>query len=192
MFIQSHLVLAQAIAGRMPSVLPKRLPLTPFLFGAIYPDLSINYNKISHDLRGALPVVQNLIHSVGSLHDSQVPSAKQTFEMGNICHFLCDFFCQAHNFDEYQSFVSHNRYELQMDFLIHFALLNPTFKMLPFKVLHTNSPQEVIDIIKKKHDQYLETPRDFMTDVKFAISCSNIVFMNLFNFMNNDIVAPAA
>jgi hypothetical protein len=178
MFVQSHLLLAEKIARGISADLPEQLPLGPFLLGAVYPDFSPRYKKISHNLEGALPTMQELIPSVWSAGTSQAISERQAFEMGIICHFLCDFFCQAHNFKEYQSVFCHVCYEIQMDIFIYNGLRKPTATMIRSFNDFQVKPQGVMELIENTHQQYLTATRALMTDLCFAVACSTAVMKN--------------
>lgn len=175
MFTQSHLLLADTIVHRIYPELPIKFNLKPFLFGAVYPDFSPVYKKIDHNLDGALPVVQKLIHSVRAAGSSGEINEQQAFDMGIICHFICDFFCQAHNFREYQLFFNHVWYEIKMDIFIHSALRESKVLMnKSFNEFQTR-PQNVMELIRNVHQQYLAATPALMTDLNFAVACSTSV-----------------
>jgi hypothetical protein len=178
MFVQSHLLLADTIARRMSAELPEKFALGPFFLGAVYPDFTPVYKKIDHNLAGALPVVQELIQSVRAAGNSREINERQAFHMGIICHFICDFFCQAHNFREYQSTLNHVLYEIQMDIFIHHALREPEPFMSGFLIEFTTRSQGGMESIEEAHRQYLGATRSLMTDLSFAAACSTVVMKN--------------
>lgn len=177
MFAKSHVFLA----GKIASGLYVDIPLKPFLFGSVYPDFSIQYKSIDHNIEGALPKMQELIDLVKAAEPSAGVNNRQAFQMGIISHFLCDFFCQAHNFKEFDFLLNHFRYEIQMEYFIQSVLKQPEKLNFHSDDQLTARQKNSQSIIEDTHDLYLHEPRSLITDLKFAVACSTQVLNSSLN-----------
>ncbi len=190
MFAQSHLVLARAITGRLSADLPYRMPMRAFYFGSVYPDMSPRYKRVKHKKKAALPVVQELIDSVVKSNRQEGLTNQQAMEMGIICHFMCDFFCQAHNFEEYSYLPTHLHYEMQMNRVIRQEINSPSFPEVSCEAFRKK--QDAAGLIQNTHDEYLDAPRTLITDLSYAVTCSSRALDLVLQEMQVKQTVPAA
>lgn len=176
MFIQSHLILAKTIAQGINNSKTARLKFIPFSLGAIYPDISPQYNGIPHTRESLLPILNDLSRSV--LRED-VSWDRQSFKLGIMCHFICDIFCQAHNFDLYQQKLRHFGYEMKMDLAILYYLRKAPFNLF-IPEQHFSAAALITEPIIEIHDLYLNLPPSITTDLEFSIVCSQALLTNMF------------
>lgn len=167
MKIKTHILIANKIHDHLDSNYDNILNKRHFVFGNIKPDLFRKFKNKKHNMRDSLDFVLNEIKRYD--YDSHNID-NQSVHIGMINHYLSDFFCSKHYFEEDKTrLIKHIRYEKK---------LHKVIKKLDFKKLLETSYTKLIndisgsfkDIIKALEYEYLKQPPSIENDILFALS----------------------
>lgn len=94
-------------------------------------------------------------------------------KIGIVVHFLCDYFCFAHNTSELDFIIPHLKYE---------KALHKLFKNNQFDILNQNIPNtfevyslsHLIEEIDDRYKSYNSSPPSMEKDIYYAVEISNI------------------
>ena len=110
----THLAFSKLIFQHVPTELS--LDRSAFLYGNIKPDLTPDCIRKPHTLENYRDRVDELCRELTE-GDSYLTNSAMSMKLGEICHYLCDFFCYYHK-DETQYFQlkRHFFYETALHF----------------------------------------------------------------------------
>ncbi len=162
MNILTHIVLSQIIYDNL--IIQTPLDKFAFIYGNMKPDLNHKLLENSHIADNYLIYVCN--HSA-QLMKEEIPIKEFSTELGQICHYVCDFFCRYHlNKEIFHHYREHFFYECKL----HFALrkINRQFNRLNNQKVNRN----VASIIFHMKNKYLTDSCSINKDIDYAISTS--------------------
>ena len=97
--------------------------------------------------------------------NKKVSLQEYSFELGEICHYVCDFFCQYHIDEEiFHKFKAHFLYELKL----HFELMKNTSN-IDFKSMNTTKANIALTIVELQKE-YSGNPATMKKDIDYAFS----------------------
>ncbi|MFT4145305.1 MAG: zinc dependent phospholipase C family protein [Mobilitalea sp.] len=140
-----------------------------FSYGNIKPDLP--WNKLGHHtLKNSLPSVLKLKES---LEKDDLSLKDFSTSLGELCHYLCDFFCYYHlNEEIHNHHLQHALYELQQHIKLYQTHYNKRYK------IHTKTHpynNDIASIILYLQIEYLAHAPNMIKDIDYAISAAVLV-----------------
>ncbi len=196
MFKKSHKKLAAFLYSVTESLDEVELSFSDFIYGSIRPDLNYSFITKPHYLKnykqhGVFDKIQQIRQDAG--HKVSVEDkAKHSILLGEIVHYMCDYFCFAHNNPKKMLYlISHNRYERRLAHYIEITSFQvPDFNINnAFFDHHFADEHAFIAWLKKMLRQYHTQPRSFRKDVRYALSMSLSVIWYVFQI---DVPFPKA
>lgn len=179
----SHLRIGRMVCTeviRRTGLIPNRLA---FILGNIRPDLSIKYRLIGHTRAESY---EFLIQEIRELSHTPVyffTGFRYAMRLGIICHYLCDYFCYAHDEAYPGTLRDHLRYERQLRAYIqqHYGTLF-VFNALENPPIH-GDVEGLIRHLTSLHNGYLKSESHSMADdaLRAVSACLELVF-NLLRF----------
>lgn len=142
-----------------------------FIYGNIKPDLKSNGLVIPHTL-------QNTIHKscelLNELRDEHLDLLTFSVKLGEICHYLCDYFCYYHiDESDYRNYTDHFIYEIELhgywlwkkhsDDLIVFGSGLPADSWLPI-------------VVTKMRKDYDRKTHGFIKDIGYSLGSIDWLF----------------
>ena len=113
LLMNTHKILASNILEQVSEENRYLIDRKKFIWGNIKPDYVSKYKLKKHYYNESIDMIVNKIKFLSSLSSSEINytygKKKFSAELGVICHFLCDYFCLAHN----------KRWEFKSDFKKH-------------------------------------------------------------------------
>ena len=175
MYFFTHLfiskVLYQHFAGEVG--LDKRA----FEYGNIKPDLP-SPTRNHHTLENCLLVVCD---SANKLMDEETSLSDFSVSLGEICHYVCDFFCYYHlNEELHNKFPQHFLYEIRL----HLELFRIRFKQR-FKIMPSGMQprRDINSIILEMRKNYVFQPQCMKRDIDYAFSSAVWTFESILYFL---------
>ncbi|MBN7773581.1 zinc dependent phospholipase C family protein [Clostridium aminobutyricum] len=173
MYFFTHLaiskVLYQHFADEM--VLDKRA----FAFGNIKPDLPSSQRK-HHTLENCIFDVYKYFNQ---LMDEEVSVVDFSVSLGEICHYVCDFFCYYH-LDEkhYNKKLNHFLYELRLHFKLFQIQCKQKYQISAGKM---EPRKDISSIILEMRKAYFSEPKSIKRDIDYAFltaawTCESIIY----------------
>jgi hypothetical protein len=145
-----------------------------FLWGNIKPDCASKYKFKKHYYDESIEMILELIGELSSLSVSEVyhvyGKKKFSEELGVVCHFLCDYFCLAHN----QRWEFKNAMKKHVIYENTLAKIAKVYKPTPKGETHL-SIEDVEEFITQNLNDY-DGNMNFKVDLQFSYyMCNSIV-----------------
>jgi Zinc dependent phospholipase C len=173
MFFFTHLLIAKELYQTISNEI--QLDQHAFLHGNIKPDLPSS-NRVHHTLDNCLYKVCGYANH---LMEPELPIEDLSIELGEICHYVSDFFCYYHlNEELHNRNLRHFFYEIKLHLHLHWLKFRKKFKFTPQK----KEPRENISsIILDMRKLYFSKPKNLNRDIEFALSssmwiCESIIY----------------
>ena len=147
------------------------------MLGSILPDLDRRMSKIPHEIDAALPLVENIVTNFSNqfCENTIFKRITKSLQMGVICHFISDYFCNAHTSRFKGSIYQHHVYEFRM--MWH-------MKRSKRFVIHKNSiemnrTKDILAYLERAQVIYMSEQVGFVTDLRHAMGCAVILIESL-------------
>lgn len=190
MFLQTHLAIAHSVSQAVNQHLEQQLSPWAFSMGSVYPDLSHEYKSVRHRKAESYELLNSIVTDLLSSSSSR-DQRRQSFQLGIISHFLCDYFCQAHNYTEYFGTLKHPRYELQLDRERHKLDLNAFCEEILGENRQLSISTYCFDAyISDLYGSYMQERRDPMGDLSFAVRATTTVVAAILGTNGTDFFIP--
>ena len=138
------------------------------LWGSVKPDF-IRHRIPHYKYRGT----KGFYKKIDQLEQSAAKLTPKEFslELGQIFHYLADYFCQAHN---KQYFINKTRFHVLNEIRLqrYFKKLNKDF--FDFNIIG-NRPKNIIDIIETEHLKFQQEEFSFANDLKYTFRILMII-----------------
>ncbi|SFU77556.1 Zinc dependent phospholipase C [Clostridium sp. DSM 8431] len=174
MLMNTHKILADNILKRASKENEYLIDRKKFMWGNIKPDYVSKYKLKKHYYNESIDMILCKIKFLSSLSENEVlyvyGKKKFSAELGVVCHFLCDYFCLAHNrrWRFKDNFKRHVSYEKR---LAKYAK-DFNFKSSVCSFLEINNIKKFIDDNIKSYEENIE----LRNDLDYAsFVCSSIV-----------------
>lgn len=167
-----------------------------FVYGNIAPDYAPTMLVPTHFGKACTRAIDDIANELSEhyLNDTGRVSAEYSKQLGIMCHFICDYFCFAHNKDFSGNLKQHMAYENRLDLFLRRCCVkmyeNKESAANSFFDLDGNSEIQLsgstknlsMDIDSLKSD-YLSLGNTFRNDLSFAfdtcmLSISSIIAMS--------------
>ncbi len=178
MNLATHIAMSKILYSNLSSIM--NLDRKAFVYGNMKPDLTHKLLRNPHTLENYFLIVcgsaEKLMYERVTLHEFSL-------ELGEICHYVCDFFCQYHLDDElFHKFREHFIYELKL----HFVLLKNSSKFN--KKPETKAvKQNISSIIKELRKEYSDSPAAMEKDLEYAFMAATCICESVYNFSYNPV-----
>ncbi|HBM80434.1 MAG TPA: hypothetical protein DD426_06300 [Clostridiaceae bacterium] len=170
----THIAISKILYNHLKSQM--ELNKTDFIYGNIKPDLTRRVLKKPHILDNYLDYVCD---GAGNLMKGEVPLEEFSIELGEICHYVCDFFCRYHlNIEIFNNLKGHFFYELRL----HFVLLRLSREeKSEMEINNKKANRDIESIISAMRADYFSETAAFKKDISYAIStaiwvCESVVY----------------
>lgn len=178
MYFFTHLAISKVLYRHFEDemVLDKQA----FSFGNIKPDLPSAQRK-SHTLENCIFVVYNYSNQ---LMNEELSMKDFSVKLGEICHYICDFFCYYHLDEKHHSQkLRHFLYELRL----HFKLFQLQFRH-KYQVPASNSEprEDISSLILEMRKAYFAEDRCTKKDIHYAFltaawACESIICLSKYS-----------
>lgn len=144
-----------------------------FRYGNLKPDLTGTYLTKRHYPSIMFDEVMKKIRRFLKKYTIEQYNGKElSVDLGEICHYLTDFFCYPHNDDIYnKSLLSHYVYEKRIALVLNKKLTEKDFDRWVQPVIPPLSEQALLNRIKSMHDEYKNQTKRHCIDNDLAYIC---------------------
>lgn len=157
-----------------------------FLYGCIKPDYSIPLFFIPHYKEKSFDYIMQMVRNLTLLNFYQEKDLKLFYtNLGVINHFLCDYFCYAHNNKNLDPMLLHLKYEKQLHAVFQEITIDKiiTSSIENLKYLEISSLFQLQNFIDAKHQIYISTPHFIEKDIYYAIEVSTTTTHFIINYL---------
>mgnify|MGYP000915213101 FL=1 len=182
----SHIVISKTVYNYFKDRMD--LKKAAFIYGNIKPDLSSRVMKTPHLLDNYF---MKVCKNAGSLMEGKYNDINEfSVELGQVCHYICDFFCRYHlNNEIYHQYRNHFFYEIKL----HFILLRFNRKRKSIVPANSkNARRDIASIILEMRNDYFSEPISMEKDVSYALSSVIWVCDSVRYYLDQPAAKPAA
>ncbi len=165
---KSHISLAKYMVDNLNDEGLRRHKLS-FYVGSILPDIKPSFVYKRHEIEGTFPLVKKHIKRL-----SEGPKAiekkgrKYYMDLGQVSHYLADYFTFPHNHSYSGSLADHCSYEKKLkNDLKSYIKSDPSPDFQKSEYFH--SAEALCSFIQKAHDEYIPHRHDVEDDIRHII-----------------------
>lgn len=186
MLMNTHFNIAKSILDNMDDNKSFFISDKNFIYGNIKPDAFSKYKLKKHYMEESLNMIIDKIKHLCSLSldymNKYFSISRLSQEMGVICHFLCDFFCIAHNerWEFKHSLNRHVTYERELSSLakeIDFSKFKPISIKTNFETFFNDMYKEY------------ESQKNYYNDLRFSTYVTKSVVNYILDHILSNTVA---
>ncbi|MCX7694996.1 MAG: zinc dependent phospholipase C family protein [Caloramator sp.] len=147
-----------------------------FLSGCLKPDYSLPFFFIPHYKEKSFNFIIEMITELINYNFSNNKNTKNFYiKLGIVTHFLCDYFCHAHNNKKLDNMFLHLKYERALHNLFEELSIDKisVYYSQNHNSLKVYSLDSLIDFINDMHQKYISTPPSMEKDIYYALEISN-------------------
>lgn len=183
-----------------------------FYIGSILPDIKPSFFYRKHEFTGTFPPIQRMIHKLSEWNTQSGKCFKRRgttagvhyyLKLGQVSHYLADYFTFPHNRIYKGGLREHNRYERDLKHGLKKYLRSKKGKKDAAKRLRkmkterheaSRMPEQIISFIQIKHDAYLDTKlhtksdkHHIKSDIHHIVEVNQRAIEAILSFMHNHI-----
>lgn len=155
-----------------------------FYAGSILPDCRPSFLTTRHNIESTLPLIQEYMERV-RLHRIRTANTylnrRDSITLGQILHYIADYFTYPHNSIYPGSLKDHCTYEQDLKLrLREYFKSGAAFQVKYIPLENRMSTHEIIHFIQQKHKEYLELPHHSVeSDCQYIIAINQSVLSAL-------------
>jgi hypothetical protein len=181
--MNTHFTIARSIVDNMDYKKSSLISNKNFIYGNVKPDAFSKYKLKKHYMEESLGMIIDKIDKLCSLSLNYMTKffsvSRFSQELGVICHFLCDFFCIAHN-ERWEFKHSMNKHVAYERDLASFAKDIDFSKFKPMKI------EDSFEAFFRKMYSAYAPEKDYYNDLKFSTYvCKSVVDYVLESVISN-------
>ena len=184
-----------AMAHLLYAALQKRgifLNRIAFVYGNIAPDQTPAMWVAPHFSKVCSRKSSDILTELSSLHVSASGKvgAEYSKQLGYMCHFICDYFCFAHNDDFSGNLKEHMAYENELDSYLRRECLKVLDIDSENQIGRVGTVGELLEIKEQQKLEYMEIGHSLYNDLSFAFNVCVASIVNV-TLLSKRVPAPA-
>ena len=186
---KSHVSLAMYILNNVDSVLLDN-HRKAFIVGSILPDCKPSFVTTKHNIEETFDLVCEFISKLTvDSSDYKKISTSYCRKLGEVTHYLADYFTFPHNTVFTGSFMEHCEYEKQLKYALRAYIQSGEVSVNSSIVNRFTTPAELCDYVLQIHKQYLCCNKTVESDCRYIVALCHVVVAGILNLleMNRDL-----
>lgn len=168
---KSHILLAGYLADQMNAAASLQMHRKAFCLGSILPDCKPSFLTTRHEFFGTFDLIQERLRFL--VEDGIDVFSESAFwrKIGEIIHYIADYFTLPHNKNFTGSFMEHNHYEKELKNRLKEFIRSGEAEefMRSEQLIHFGSFQELVAYVEEKHKLYLEKMSTIKDDIHYIL-----------------------
>lgn len=177
---KSHILVARYLADQMPSNESLQAHRKAFCLGSILPDIQPSFITKRHEYFGTFAEVQGKMQRLVEMDTQEKKERVFWRRIGEILHYIADYFTFPHNKTFDGSFSEHNHYEKHLKNQLKDYITSGQVKELGQRPIAFKSFESLVDFIRIRHTEYLKRKRNIEEDIRYILTMCFQVFYGLF------------
>ena len=177
---KSHILLARYLADQMPANTSLQSHRKAFCLGNILPDIQPSFITKRHEYFGTFDEVQEKIILLVETGAEDLNDRVFWRRIGEVMHYIADYFTFPHNRTYKGSLAEHNSYEAELKNCLKECILSGNADSQLEEAKHFDSFEELVGYIRERHACYLESPRCIADDIRFILRVCYQVIQGIF------------
>lgn len=176
---KSHILLARYLADQMTASESLQSHRKAFCLGSILPDIKPSFITKRHEFYGTFHEVQEKLKVL--VEDGTDRYKERVFwrRMGEIFHYIADYFTFPHNRTFTGTLVEHNSYEKELKNQLKSYIRNGDADQYAGYAIRFTSFGQLTEYIQDKHAVYLKKERNISDDICYILNVCFQVFQGV-------------
>lgn len=192
----SHIRVAHLLLDYVEQTCGVTFDRSAFVYGNLKPDLTGTYLSKRHNPSIMMEEVMDKIRTFTDRYTiGPVNSSELSVDLGEICHFMTDFFTYPHNDDIYErNLLAHYVYEKRVALVIRRRMTEARFEEWASPIIPPVSVDGLISRIGSMHDAYRAAGRrhGINDDLVHICRATAMVVLSIINIVYEQVEVPAA
>lgn len=192
----SHIRVANLLLDYVEQTCGVTFDQSGFVYGNLKPDLTGTYLTKRHNPSIMMDEVMEKIRAFTEKYTiGPVNSRELSVDLGEICHYITDFFTYPHNDDIYErSLFAHYVYEKRVALVIRRRMTEARFEQWVSPLIPPMSVDALINRIGTMHDTYRAPGRrhGINDDLINICRATALVVLSIINIVYEQVEVPAA
>ena len=173
---KSHLALSNFLIKTSPNSFISKYKMA-YRFGNVLPDLRISFLYKRHEINGTIDDLEQ--YAVSLVFDDKLTDRKRAMMLGEVNHYVSDYFTYPHN-DFYKgNMKAHCEYEeILKQMLRRYLKTEHACNILP-EIIRARNVEEVFNEIRKMHKLYSKQDAGIFCDIEFIVVVNYLVAKKL-------------
>lgn len=160
-----------------------------FYLGSILPDCKPSFLTTRHEFHGTFEKMKQEINRLTTNYtETNFNFRAFCRDLGQIIHYIADYFTFPHNITYDGSLKDHCMYEKDLKFALLDYIKNGEAEKRTRKMHNFETPEALCSFISESHNEYLKVKRTIQEDCKYIVSlCHTVAYsvMRLFKSYQN-------
>ncbi len=186
---KSHLALARYLLNGMGNE-PLRRRWKAFYFGSVLPDLKPSFVTKRHEYEATFDLVAGKLRALSCAEgDCPVDSMRYIMDLGQVLHYIADYFTFPHNPNYPGNLKAHCLYEKRLKKRLREYVREDG--LLPVCGSALCGVDEILEDIQRLHRAYMETPSNVERDCDYITEACGRVLYSLMQPVSVSVLACA-
>jgi len=179
---KSHIELSRFLATNVPSEILD-CHRKAFIIGSVLPDCKPSFITTKHNIDETFDLLSKFISdcTVKSSEEFRRISTDYCVKLGEITHYIADYFTYPHNSIYLGNLKDHCLYEKYLKTSLKEYVRGNSVVVDKEAVLKLETPSMILDYIKSKHELYLKEEKSLKNDCSFIVSICYVVVVAVLN-----------
>lgn len=173
---KSHILLGRYLADQMTISQSLQSHRKAFCLGNILPDIKPSFVTKRHEFFGTFDEVQDKLKYL--IDGSTDVLRERVFwrRLGEILHYIADYFTFPHNKTFMGTLVEHNSYEKELKKELKSCIKSGRADRYAVYTLRFENAEQLVGYIKERHAAYLKKMRNIADDIRYILEVCFQVF----------------
>ena len=179
---KSHILLGRYLADQMPVSESLQSHRKAFCLGNILPDIKPSFVTKRHEFFGTFGEVQDKLRCLVTENTDLLRERVFWRRLGEILHYIADYFTFPHNRTFTGSLVEHNSYEKELKNQLKSCIKSGKADCFAVNAIRFTDFDQVIEYIEDRHSDYLKKTRNITDDIRYILEVCFQVFQAVLQF----------
>ena len=179
---KSHILLGRYLADQMTASESLQSHRKAFCLGNILPDIKPSFVTKRHEFFGTFDEVQDKLRHLVKENTDLLQERVFWRRLGEILHYIADYFTFPHNKTFTGTLVEHNSYEKELKNQLKSCIKSGRADGFAVEAIRFSSFEQLIDYIRSRHEDYLKKTRNIADDIRYILEVCFQVFQGALQF----------
>ena len=181
---KSHISLARYIVGNT-GLEELREHKKAFYLGSILPDCKPSFLTKRHEINGTFDDVKRYILDLTTFCDITARNSRSYFRnLGQVIHYIADYFTFPHNDIFKGNIKEHCRYEKKLKHTLNEYIRSGEAAKNKREAQNFKTPEALLDYVLKAHEEYLRVKKSTVEDCKYIVRICHTVVEAVIHLLN--------
>lgn len=173
---KSHILLARYLADQMIVSESLQSHRKAFCLGSILPDIRPSFVTKRHEFFGTFSEIQDQLCELVKSGKEQCNERVFWRRLGEIIHYIADYFTFPHNRCYNGNFFQHNKYEKNLKNQLKTCILSGQADFQLEEKRQFSDFSDLITFIKERHIRYMDLVHNVTDDIRYILSvCYQVI-----------------